>query len=129
MLCPADMDLLDEDNNAVEGIPDRAISELLLQLSEAKGGNSTFILDCCHAAGINQDMQRPGARLRSRRILHPPQISPNYDSTISSYASRGLNVTSGFSGSSWDSHIVLAACTIINLRGRKMGRVFLLAHC
>ncbi len=48
MLCPADMDLLDEDNNAVEGIPDRAISELLLQLSEAKDGNSVRRTPCIY---------------------------------------------------------------------------------
>ncbi len=39
MLCPADMGLLDEYNNVIEGIPDRTISELLLRLSEAKGNN------------------------------------------------------------------------------------------
>ncbi|KAK0205135.1 caspase domain-containing protein [Desarmillaria ectypa] len=111
MLCPADMGLLDEDKNVIEGIPDRTVSRLLLRLSEAKGNNITVVLDCCHAAGINRGMQRPDARLRSRQILHPPQVSPNYDSTISSRRSRGLSVTSGFSGSPWDSHIVLAACS------------------
>ncbi|KAK0451478.1 caspase domain-containing protein [Armillaria borealis] len=109
MLCPADMGLLDEYNNVIEGIPDRTISELLLRLSEAKGNNITVVLDCCHAAGINRGLQHPDAQLRSRRILHPPQISPKCDSTISSRRSRGI--TSGFSGSSWDSHIVLAACS------------------
>ncbi len=39
---------LDEDNNAVEGIPDRAISELLLQLSEAKDGNSVRRTPCIY---------------------------------------------------------------------------------
>ncbi|PBL03180.1 hypothetical protein ARMGADRAFT_6665 [Armillaria gallica] len=109
ILCPADMGLLDEYNNVIEGIPDRTISELLLRLSEAKGNNITVVLDCCHAAGINRGLQHPDARLRSRRIIHPPQISPKCDSTISSRRSRGI--TSGFSGSSWDSHIVLAACS------------------
>ncbi|KAK0484996.1 caspase domain-containing protein [Armillaria novae-zelandiae] len=109
MLCPADIGLLDEDNNVIEGIPDRTISQLLLRLSEAKGNNITVILDCCHAAGINRGLQHPDARLRSRRILDPPQISPKCDSIITSRRSRGIS--SGFSGSSWDMHIVLAACS------------------
>ncbi|KAK0223601.1 peptidase C14, caspase domain-containing protein [Armillaria fumosa] len=109
MLCPADMGLLDGYNNVIEGIPDRTINELLLRLSEAKGNNITVILDCCHAAGINRGLQHPDARLRSRRILQPPQISPKCDSTITSRRSRGIS--SGFSGSSWDSHIVLATCS------------------
>ncbi|PBK67530.1 hypothetical protein ARMSODRAFT_976766 [Armillaria solidipes] len=71
MLRRADMGLLDEDNNAVEGIPDRAISELLLQLSEAKGGNS---------------------------------------------ARRGTHI------------LYWRRAAVINLRERKMGKVFLLAH-
>ncbi|KAK0194157.1 caspase domain-containing protein [Armillaria mellea] len=108
MLCPADMGLLDEYNNVIEGISDRTISELLLRLSEAKGNNITVVLDCCHAAGINRGLQHP-AQLRSRRILHPPQISPKCDSAIFSRRSRGI--ISSFSSSSWDSHIVLAACS------------------
>ncbi|KAK0451584.1 hypothetical protein EV421DRAFT_1044539 [Armillaria borealis] len=111
MLCPTDIGILDINDKVVEGIPDRTISELLLELATAKGNNITLILDCCHAAGINRGMQPadiPNAR--SRRILNPPRLSASGDSTMLSRGSSGVKVTSGFSGSLWDSHVLLAAC-------------------
>lgn len=39
MLCPADIGVLDTNDKVVEGIPDRTISELLLELATAKGNN------------------------------------------------------------------------------------------
>ncbi len=39
MLCPADIGALDANGKAIEGIPDRTISRLLLDLSIAKGNN------------------------------------------------------------------------------------------
>ncbi|KAK0484889.1 caspase domain-containing protein [Armillaria novae-zelandiae] len=111
MLCPTDIGILDINDKVVEGIPDRTISELLLKLATVKGNNITLILDCCHAAGINRGMQStdiPNAR--SRQILNPPKLSAGCDSTILSRGSSGVKVASGFSGSLWDSHILLAAC-------------------
>ncbi|KAK0194259.1 caspase domain-containing protein [Armillaria mellea] len=111
MLCPADIGILDINNKVVEGIPDRTISELLLELATAKGNNITLILDCCHAAGLNRGMQSPDiSNARSRRILNPPKLSASCDSTMLSRGSSGVKVTSGFSGSLWDSHVLLAAC-------------------
>ncbi len=39
MLCPTDIGILDTNDRVVEGIPDRTISELLLELATAKGNN------------------------------------------------------------------------------------------
>ncbi|PBL03172.1 hypothetical protein ARMGADRAFT_1069725 [Armillaria gallica] len=111
MLCPADIGVLDANDKVVEGIPDRTISELLLELATAKGNNITLILDCCHAAGINRGMQPADIQnAKSRRILNPPKLSANCDSTMVSRGSSGVKITSGFSGSLWDSHVLLAAC-------------------
>ncbi|KAK0469283.1 caspase domain-containing protein [Desarmillaria tabescens] len=111
VLCPTDIGILDVNDKVVEGIPDRTISELLLELATAKGNNITLILDCCHAAGINRGMQPadiPNAR--PRRILNPPKLSASCDSTTLCRGSSGVKVMSGFSGSLWDSHVLLAAC-------------------
>ncbi|KAK0205134.1 caspase domain-containing protein [Desarmillaria ectypa] len=111
MLCPTDIGVLDVNGKVVEGIPDRTISELLLELATAKGNNITLILDCCHAAGINREMQPADVQnAKSRRILNPPKLSANCDSTTVSRGSSGVKITSGFSGSLWDSHVLLAAC-------------------
>ncbi|KAK0194153.1 hypothetical protein F5146DRAFT_1183776, partial [Armillaria mellea] len=111
MLCPTDIGVLDTNDKVVEGIPDRTISDLLLELATAKGNNITLILDCCHAAGINRGMQPADIQnAKSRRILHPPKLSANCDSTTVSRGSSGVKITSGFSGSLWDSHVLLAAC-------------------
>ncbi|KAK0469386.1 caspase domain-containing protein [Desarmillaria tabescens] len=111
MLCPTDIGVPYADDKVVEGIPDRTISELLLELATAKGNNITLILDCCHAAGINRGMQPADVQnAKSRRILNPPKLSADCDSTMVSRGSSGVKITSGFSGSLWDSHVLLAAC-------------------
>ncbi|KAK0194156.1 caspase domain-containing protein [Armillaria mellea] len=112
ILCPSDMGLPDGEKSVIEGIPDRTISQLLTVISNAKGNNITLILDCCHSAGINRGGDDvPNAR--SRQLFRPPKISPDCDSTIrtSVPASQVVPVTSGFSGTPWDSHILLAACS------------------
>ncbi|KAK0500063.1 caspase domain-containing protein [Armillaria luteobubalina] len=111
LLCPADIGVLNANDKVVEGIPDRTISDLLLELAKAKGNNITLILDCCHAAGINRGTQPTDLQnAKSRRILSPPKLSANCDSTMVSRGSSGVKITSGFSGSLWDSHVLLAAC-------------------
>ncbi|KAG7451529.1 uncharacterized protein BT62DRAFT_991060 [Guyanagaster necrorhizus] len=111
MLCPTDIGIRDVNDNVVEGIPDRTISELLLELANAKGNNITLILDCCHAAGINRGTQPADIlNAKSRRIPNPPKLSANCDTTMLSRGSSGVKITSGFSGSLWDSHVLLAAC-------------------
>ncbi|PBK76176.1 hypothetical protein ARMSODRAFT_1080291 [Armillaria solidipes] len=109
ILCPSDMGLPDENNKIVDGIPDRTISQLLLDLSKAKGNNITLILDCCHAAGINRggprtiDGEAGQVELRPRNIQSVQNLSPNCDA--------GLYLREpGHSGSLWDSHVLLAAC-------------------
>ncbi|KAK0457436.1 caspase domain-containing protein [Desarmillaria tabescens] len=113
MLCPADINLpLDKDGKKIEGIPDRTVSRLLLDLSNAKGNNITLILDCCHAAGMNRGGDDPGSRIRS--FGDTQDLSPTCDNDI--YL-RGPQIisdqdrgTAGFSSSFWGSHILLAAC-------------------
>ncbi len=54
-------------------------------------------------------MQLKNAELR--QILNPsPDLSVGCDSTIHSCGSFGTTIGSGFSGSLWDSHVLLAAC-------------------
>ncbi|KAK0223599.1 caspase domain-containing protein [Armillaria fumosa] len=134
MLCPCDMGLPDGSGemNVIEGIPDRTISQLLAKISNTKGNNivrpkkskfiivtnanvvtfQTLILDCCHSAGINRG-GGDAPNTRSRQLFKPPPISPDCDSTIRRFvpASQVVPVTSGFSGTPWDSHILLAACS------------------
>ncbi|KAK0484997.1 caspase domain-containing protein [Armillaria novae-zelandiae] len=114
MLCPCDMGLPDGsgETNVIEGIPDRTISQLLAKISNTKGNNITLILDCCHSAGINRG-GGDAPNTRSRQLFKPPSMSPDCDSTIWSSvpAPQVLPVTSGFSGTPWDSHILLAACS------------------
>ncbi|PBL03171.1 hypothetical protein ARMGADRAFT_6380 [Armillaria gallica] len=112
MLCPSDMGLPDGKKSVIEGIPDRTISQLLTAISNAKGNNITLILDCCHSAGINRGGDDV-PNTRSRQLFKPPKISPDCDSTIRSFvpASQVVPITSGFSGTPWDSHILLAACS------------------
>ncbi len=129
MLCPSDMGLPDGEKSVIEGIPDRTISQLLTVISNAKGNNivrtkskyiidtnfftfQTLILDCCHSAGINRG-GGDAPNTRSRQLFKPPKISPDCDSTIRSFVptSQVVPVASGFSGTPWDSHILLAACS------------------
>ncbi|PBK63211.1 hypothetical protein ARMSODRAFT_1007875 [Armillaria solidipes] len=116
MLCPADMSFPDScasSDKPVEGIPDRTISRLLLDLSAAKGDNIILILDCCHSAGLNRSSN---SALQPRRISSSLiKISPDCDSAIYSREIRKSRsaeaiTKSGFSGSLWYSHVLLAAC-------------------
>ncbi len=139
MLCPVDMTPPELDPHTgkvdvkVEGIPDRTISCLLRDLSTEKGNNivrlqtshkvlqlranifQTLILDCCHSAGINRGAP-PDPSAIPRQILGPQIISPECDSDIHSRKETTRKSDeapngSGFSGSLWDSHILLAACS------------------
>ncbi|KAK0236403.1 caspase domain-containing protein [Armillaria nabsnona] len=112
MLCPYDIGSRDDNDKVVDGIPDRTISQLLLDLSTAKGNNITVILDCCHAAGINRGGGVGGSidlkagrtvEVRARTFRNVQNISPACDQTI--YSSE-----SNLSGSLRDSHVLLAAC-------------------
>ncbi|KAK0194258.1 caspase domain-containing protein [Armillaria mellea] len=112
MLCPYDIGSQDDKDKVVDGIPDRTISQLLLDLSTAKGNNITMILDCCHAAGINRGGGVGGSidlkegrivEVRARTFRNVQSLSPACDEDI---YSRG----SSLSGSLRDSHVLLAAC-------------------
>ncbi|KAK0442694.1 caspase domain-containing protein [Desarmillaria tabescens] len=118
LLCPVDteMTLPTEAGSAkVEAIPDRTISCLLRNLSSTKGNNITLILDCCHSAGLNRD---PNGRTRGLDKLLT--VSAKCDSDIVSLESqRSMRDTfsdvsseahEGFC-TSWDSHVLLAACS------------------
>ncbi|PBK81397.1 hypothetical protein ARMGADRAFT_1068548 [Armillaria gallica] len=120
MLCPADMSFPDSSastglSSKVEGIPDRTISRLLLDLSAAKGDNIILILDCCHSAGLNRDFN-PAVRHRQIPSSGPIEISPDCDLAIysreicKSHSGEAIP-KSGFSGSLWYSHVLLAACS------------------
>ncbi|KAK0192632.1 caspase domain-containing protein [Armillaria mellea] len=119
MLCPVDMTFRKSvKKKKVEGIPDRTISRLLLDLSAAKGNNIVLILDCCHSAGIDRGARvGPGADAKAREIGDEEiTISAQCDSSIYSRPTSGSRKssqstsTTNFSGSFWDSHILLAAC-------------------
>ncbi|PBK63111.1 hypothetical protein ARMSODRAFT_980290 [Armillaria solidipes] len=103
MLCPADINHVLNGNDKVEGIPDRTLSRLLLDLSKAKGSNITLILDCCHAAGMNRD-----SRLRARNLKDVQDLSPTCDQHIYSHESLTRSVQEGVSY--FGSHVLLAAC-------------------
>ncbi|KAK0475329.1 caspase domain-containing protein [Armillaria luteobubalina] len=112
MLCPADIGALDANGKVVEGIPDRTISQFLLDLSIAKGNNITLILDCCHAAGMNRGASGDS---RARNFRNHQSLSPSCDKDI--YYSREdkprpyKDKKSNFSHYSfWGSHVLLAAC-------------------
>ncbi|PBK84250.1 hypothetical protein ARMGADRAFT_615393 [Armillaria gallica] len=110
MLCPADINRPINGKVKVEGIPDRTLSQLLLDLSDAKGNNITLILDCCHAAGINRGVVTDPT-IRSRALNSQP-LSPTCDKDIYSHASQIRSFQkdeSGFSDS-YGSHVLLAAC-------------------
>ncbi|KAK0469385.1 caspase domain-containing protein [Desarmillaria tabescens] len=120
LLCPFDMMSPESDSHEgedkvkVEGIPDRTISSLLLDLSTARGNNITLVLDCCHSAGINRGAPHSNPSAIPRQILDPQTISPECDSDIYDSRTRKSNEApdcSGFSGLLWDSHILLAACS------------------
>ncbi|KAK0421667.1 caspase domain-containing protein [Armillaria borealis] len=109
MLCPADINQVINGKDKVEGIPDRTLSQLLLDLSNAKGNNITLILDCCHAAGQNRGVQG----MRSRALtLENLMLSPTCDEHIYSDASQTRSVQEDKSGFSdfYGSHVLLAAC-------------------
>ncbi|KAK0452256.1 caspase domain-containing protein [Armillaria borealis] len=118
MLCPVDMTFRNSVKEKTEGIPDRTISCLLLDLSAAKGNNIVLILDCCHSAGIDRGaIVRPGPDAKAREIGDEEiTISAQCDSSIYSGRTSGFRKssqstnTTNFSGSLWDSHILLAAC-------------------
>ncbi|KAK0194511.1 caspase domain-containing protein [Armillaria mellea] len=120
MLCPADISLPDSSastglSSKVDGIPDRTISRLLLDISAAKGDNIILILDCCHSAGLNRGVN-PDVRPRQIFTSIPIEISPDCDSAIYSREIRQSSSgeatnKSGFSGSLWYSHVLLAACS------------------
>ncbi|KAK0484890.1 caspase domain-containing protein [Armillaria novae-zelandiae] len=112
MLCPFDIGSQDDNDMVVDGIPDRTISQLLLDLSTAKGNNITMILDCCHAAGINRGGGVGGSinlkegrtvEVRARTFRNVQNLSPTCDEDIYSRESS-------LSGSLRDSHVLLAAC-------------------
>ncbi|PBL03185.1 hypothetical protein ARMGADRAFT_978124 [Armillaria gallica] len=126
LLCPTDMGLPAR-KNVIEGIPDRTISQLLAEISNAKGNNITLILDCCHSAGINRGGD-DALNMRSRRLLEPPEISPDCDSTILSLAPKSQVATSRISGTPWDSHILLAACSRVETAKEVDGKGGLFTH-
>ncbi|KAK0480715.1 caspase domain-containing protein [Armillaria novae-zelandiae] len=119
MLCPVDITFQNSvKEKKVEGIPDRTISRLLLDLSAAKGNNIVLILDCCHSAGIDRGVGvGPGDDAKAREIDDEKiTISAGCDSSIysgrpsgSRKSSQSTNITN-FGGSLWGSHILLAAC-------------------
>ncbi|SJL08001.1 uncharacterized protein ARMOST_11360 [Armillaria ostoyae] len=111
MLCPADIGALDANSKVIEGVPDRTINWLLLDLSIAKGNKITLILDCCHAAGMNCGALKDS---RVRNFKNYQNLSPSCDEDIYSreYRTRLYQEKkSGFSHHSfWGSHVLLAAC-------------------
>ncbi|PBK84033.1 hypothetical protein ARMGADRAFT_1088731 [Armillaria gallica] len=122
LLCPVDTDMTlrtTAGSAKVEAIPDRTISCLLQDVSNAKGNNITLILDCCHSAGLNRGAKADPSE-QARGLDELLTISAECDSNIISpdcwrsmregYSSAGSEVHEGFC-TSWDSHVLLAACS------------------
>ncbi|PBK67529.1 hypothetical protein ARMSODRAFT_313442 [Armillaria solidipes] len=120
MLCPVDMTFRNSvKGKTVEGIPDRTICCLLLDLSAAKGNNIVLILDCCHSAGMDRGaIVRLGPDAKAREIGGDEEITISAQCDFYIYSGRTSGSrkssqstnTTNFSGSLWDSHILLAAC-------------------
>ncbi|KIY69944.1 hypothetical protein CYLTODRAFT_209321 [Cylindrobasidium torrendii FP15055 ss-10] len=117
MLCPTD---IGTGTPTIEGITDRTIGALLVQLAEKKGDNITLILDCCCSSGMTRAAKLGGeeqpkgavARIIERGV---PPISGTVDADI--WGGRGgretrtvAKITHGFSGTARESHVLLAAC-------------------
>ncbi|KAK0226661.1 caspase domain-containing protein [Armillaria fumosa] len=99
------------DPHAVPDISDREINTILTEIARNKGNHITFIVDCCHSAGITRGlMTQEGVR----------SITPLPSSSIAdmfSAADENLKVLDKYqsiSKADWradmDSHVVLAAC-------------------
>ncbi|KAF9003400.1 caspase domain-containing protein [Cyathus striatus] len=120
MLCPSDIwtvktNATEEEEQVVEGIPDRTISVLLNQISSLKGDNITLILDCCHSAGISRSANVESDQedhYIPRCMPNPPgaRLSANCDQKIWTRGTRSATVAQGFSGKYHASHVLLAAC-------------------
>ncbi|KAK0199591.1 caspase domain-containing protein [Desarmillaria ectypa] len=130
LMCPIDVGTTTTDGTKVEAIPDRTITHLLWELSIAKGNNITLIFDCCHSAGLDRDDDDPKFRGTIVREYSGVllTISPECDSEVVSRVS-GLNKgkgdwNDGFCIASWDSHVLLAACSRDQTAREKWGEGF-----
>jgi hypothetical protein len=133
-LCPYDDGMIDENGEAIHGIPDRTINLLLRELAAIKGNNivrlaafhpsaatdlhcsffQTVIIDSCHAGGITRETSNK-TPLTARFVETPPQtiIPPSLDSNILDIGTaRAIQaaIPAGFKHKHMASHVLLAAC-------------------
>ncbi|KAK0221406.1 caspase domain-containing protein [Armillaria fumosa] len=109
MLCPADINAPDTNGRVIEGIPDRTIGQLLLDLSKAKGNNITLILDCCYAAGMTRGHSKSESRARNFESIQHLSLTCDEQIYARTTSSKDSNIV-GFSNSFFRSHVLLAAC-------------------
>jgi Caspase domain len=133
-LCPYDDGMIDENGEAIHGIPDRTINLLLRELAAIKGDNivrltafhpsaaadihcpffQTVIIDCCHAGEMRCETSNK-IPLTARFVETPSQtiISPSLDSNIlDTGTAQAIEATipAGFRHKAMLSHVLLAAC-------------------
>ncbi len=96
----------------VPDISDREINTILGEIARKKGNHITFILDCCHSAGITRGPEEEEPKGRVRAISPLLSISDMLD-----VGDKTLKHIAGYQSikdARWrpdmDSHVVLAAC-------------------
>ncbi|KAK0191754.1 caspase domain-containing protein, partial [Armillaria mellea] len=110
-LCPIDRDTLDSQRQWVPDISDRELNALLKEISRVKGHRVTFFADCCHASGMNRNLDT-GIRERSISI----SSHTNVDDMLRAADERlkGFPYYRSVLSKDWKpdmgSHVILAAC-------------------
>ncbi|EIM86633.1 uncharacterized protein STEHIDRAFT_156937 [Stereum hirsutum FP-91666 SS1] len=123
MLCPYDFHPSTAgntpDTKVIQGIPDRTLGALLNLISGTKGDNIAVIFDCCFSgSGTRQDDEPEDSTSLIRGVDLPKDyaISPKLDQDIWSQVrdtadgARCSRPAGNHEDSSWQSHVLLAAC-------------------
>ncbi|KAI0317872.1 caspase domain-containing protein [Amylostereum chailletii] len=109
--------------NAVSAIPDRTLSVLLQQLADAKGDNITVIFDCCHSGSGTREYKFDQTR-RARGFDFKERLQDNLDEDILALevAGRAAHVGAKFLHAGLRSHVLLAACSAMEVAIEERGR-------
>ncbi|KAJ7906015.1 caspase domain-containing protein [Mycena leptocephala] len=106
-ICPVDERTVNDAGEYVHAIPDYVLVRLLSELADKKGTNITVILDCCHAGGMERDVEgtRDARTAQSDSCSIPLDLDSHFwkgkNDTVQSY--RMWTESSS-------SHVLLAAC-------------------
>ncbi len=96
----------------VPDISDREINTILGEIARTKGNHITFILDCCHSAGITRGPEEEKPKGRVRAISPLSSISDMFD--VGDETLKHIAGYQSIKAERWKpdmySHVVLAAC-------------------